>query len=164
MSNVITQKAKPKEQPVARSGPLVPYGEFPFFLSRVREEFDRMFERFSHAWPGIWEGNGWRWGVDVREEDDAVVVRAEAPGFQASDFDLQVSDNRLILRAAKKVETKDDQGKRREYREQECYQSVTLPPGIDRNKVEASYHNGILTVTMPKTPDSRPQKITVKDA
>jgi HSP20 family protein len=124
-----------------------------------------LFERFSRDWPGLGEGggNGWRGGVEVRDEDDAVVVRAEAPGFEAGDFDVQVSDNRLILRAAKKVETKDDQGKRREYPEQECYQSVTLPAAIDRDKVEAKYHNGVLTVTLAKTAEGKARRVAVKN-
>jgi HSP20 family protein len=164
MSSATTEKTKGKEEPVARGGALTPYRDFPFFLSRMRDEFDQLFERLCRGWPSLWEGgaNAWRWGVDVREEDEAVVVRAEAPGFEAGDFDLQVSDNRLILRAAKKVETKDEQGKRREYREQECYQSVTLPVGIDKDKVEARYHNGVLTVTLPKTAESKAKRIAVK--
>jgi HSP20 family protein len=146
------------------SGALSPFGEFPFFLSRMRDEFDRLFERLSRQWPGLAEGEGWRWGLDVREEDDAVVVRAEAPGFEAGDFDIQVSDNRLILRAPRKAETKDKEGKVSEYREREYHESVTLPPRIDRSKVEARYYNGVLTVTLARTPEARPQRITVKSS
>jgi HSP20 family protein len=166
MPTLIPQKTKQKEEAAPRGGALIPRGEFPFFLSQLRDEFDQLFEQFSRGWPSLWEGeaSAWRWGLDVREEDDAVVVRAEAPGFEPGDLDLQVSENRLILRASKKVETKDEQGKRHEYREQECYQSVTLPPGIDKDRVEAKYHNGVLTVTMPKTAESRAKRITVKKA
>jgi HSP20 family protein len=73
-----------------------------------------------------------------------------------------VTDQRLVLRAAKKVEAKDEKGKIREYREQECYESVTLPSGIDKDKVEAKYHNGVLIVTFPKTVEGKGKKITVK--
>jgi HSP20 family protein len=128
------------------------------------DEFDQLLERFSRQWPSLWEGDGWRWGLDVRDEDDAVVVQAEAPGFEAGDFDVQVSDNRLVLRATKKAETKGEEGKTREVREWECYQSVTLPPGIDRGKVEAKYHNGILTVRLPKTPEGKGRRVPVKNA
>ena len=91
-------------------------------------------------------------------------MQAEAPGFEAGDFDVQVSDNQLVLRAAKKVETKDKEGKTSEYREQECYESVTLPPGIDRGKVEAKYHNGVLTMTFPKTAEGKARRVPVKNA
>ncbi len=162
MATQIAQKTKEKEEVAPRGGALAPVREFPFFLSRMRDEFDRLLDRLSHHWPGLWGGDGWRWGLDVRDEDDAVVVQAEAPGFEAGDFDVQVSDNRLVLRASKKVETKDEKGQIREYREQKCYESVTLPPGINRDKVEAGYHNGVLTVRLPKTPEGKGKHIPVK--
>jgi HSP20 family protein len=137
--------------------------DFPFQLSRMRAEFDRLLERLAGEWPSTWEGNGWRWGMDVEDQDDAVIVKAEAPGFEAGDFDLQVSDNRLVLRAAKKVESKGKKGET-EVREQECYQSVTLPDGIDKEKVEAKYHNGVLTVNLPKTAEGKAKRIAVKNA
>jgi HSP20 family protein len=162
MATQIAQKTKEKEEAAPRGGALVPSREFPFFLSRMRDEFDRLLDRLSQHWPSLWGGDGWRWGVDVRDEDDAVVVEAEAPGFEAGDFDIQVSDNRLVLRASKKVETKDEKGQVREYREQKCYESVTLPSGINRDKVEAGYHNGVLTVTLPKTAEAKAKRVTVK--
>jgi HSP20 family protein len=160
MTTQIAQKTKEQEEG-APGGALAPHREFPFFLSQMRDEFDRLFDRLGRQWPGL-KGDGWRWGLTVRDEDEAVVVQAEAPGFEAGDFDVRVSDNRLVLRAEKKVETKKDEGKTREYREQKCYESVTLPAGIDRDKVEAKYHNGVLTVTLPRTAGSKARRITVK--
>jgi HSP20 family protein len=157
MTTQITQKTKQKEEATPRGEALAPYREFPFFLSRMRDEFDRLLDRFTGHWPSLWEGAGddWRWDVDVRDDDDAIVVHAEAPGFEAGDFDVQVQDNRLVLRASRKEETKGKEGKTREYREQKCYQSVTLPAGINKDKVEAGYHNGVLTVTLPKTAEGK---------
>ena len=100
----------------------------------------------------------------MRDQEDAIVVEAEAPGFEPGDFDVQVSDNRLVLHAANKVETKAKEGTATEYSEQECYESVTLPAGIDRDKVEANYHNGVLTVTIPKTADGKARHVPVKNA
>jgi len=164
MANPSTQLTKQKEEPAGRGRTLARYGEFPFFLSQMRDEFDRMFERFSREWPSLTGGTGWRWGLDIRDEEDAVVVQAEAPGFDAGDFDIQVSDNRLVLRAAKKTETKGKEGKTEEYRERECYESVTLPTGIDKDKVEAKYHNGVLTVRLPRTAAGKAKRIAVKSS
>ena len=69
----------------------------------------------------------------------------------------------MTLRAAKKVETKGEAGES-EVREQECYQSVSLPDGIDQDKVEAKYRSGVLTVTLPKTIESKARRIAVKSA
>ncbi|MCL6502391.1 MAG: Hsp20/alpha crystallin family protein [Pirellulales bacterium] len=150
------------QEPAETTAPLAVRSEFPFLLSRMRGEFDRLIDRLFHDWSGLWHGTGWRWGLEVRDEDEAVVVEAEAPGFEPQDFDLQVSDNRLVLRAAKTVQRKDEKGQLREYREEKCYESVTLPADIDRDKVEARYHNGILTITMPKTAASKARHIEVK--
>ncbi len=162
MATQIVQKEKDREKAAPRRGALAPHREFPFFLSRMRDQFDQLFDRLVRQWPSLAEGDGWRWGLDVRDEADAIVVQAEAPGFEAGDIDVQVSDDRLVLRASKKVETKDETGKIREYREQKCYESVTLPAGINRDKVEAKDHNGVLTVTLPKTAESKAKKIAVK--
>jgi HSP20 family protein len=162
MATQITPKTQPQEEAAPRGRALAPFHDFPFFLSRMRDEFDQLLNRLSSRWPSLWKGEGWRWGLDVREEEDAIVVQAEAPGFEAGDFDIEVSDNRLVLRASRKVETKDEKGKIREVREQECYEAVTLPPGIDRDRAEAKYHNGILTVRLPKTPEAKGRRISVK--
>jgi HSP20 family protein len=151
-----------KKQPAPASGSrLLPRLEdFPYQLSRMRAEFDHLLEQLASEWPSYWEGDGRRWGLEVEDQDDAVVVRAEAPGFETGDFNLQLSDNRLVLRAAKKVETKGKKGEA-EVHEQECYQSVTLPDGIDKDKVEAKYHNGVLTVTLPKTAAGKAKRIPI---
>jgi HSP20 family molecular chaperone IbpA len=75
---------------------------------------------------------------------------------------VRVEDGRLVLSASKKVEAKNEKGQVKEYREQECYESVTLPAGIDKEKVAASYHSGVLTVTMSKTAEGKAKKIAVK--
>ena len=163
MTTTLLPWSKKKAEPGTKGGLLARYEDFPFQLSRMRAEFDRLMERLAGEWPSHWEGTGWRWGLEVEDQDDAVVVHAEAPGFEAGDFNLQLSDNRLVLRAAKKVETKGKKGET-EVREQECYQSVTLPDGIDKEKVEAKYHNGVLTVTLPKTAEGKAKQIAVKSS
>jgi len=136
--------------------------DVPTLLNRMREEFDQVYERCAREMPALWRGEeGWNWGLDVKDEEGAIVVRAEAPGFEAGDFDVEVSDDHLVLRASKKVEKVDEAGKRREVREQECYESVALPSGIAKDKVGAEYHNGILTVTLPKTAEAKGKRIPV---
>jgi HSP20 family protein len=156
--------SKEKTEAARRGGELMPFGNLTFSLSRMRDEFDRLFDHMAREFSALvkFNGEGWRWGLEVKDEDDAVVVQAEAPGFEAGDFDLRVEDSRLVLRAAKKIETKGEKGKVQEYREQKCYESVALPAGIDKDKVEAKYHNGVLTVTLPKTATGKGKKITVK--
>lgn len=147
-----------------REGALVPTSEVPFFMSQMRGEFDRLFDRLAQEFPMVANGKGWHWDVDVKDEENAVVVRAEAPGFEAGDFDIQVSEDRIVLRAAKKTEKKEKEGKYQETREQECYESMTLPAGIDKDKVEARYQSGVLTITLPKTAAAKGRRVPVKNA
>jgi HSP20 family protein len=161
MTTTLLPSPKKQAEPASNAGFLTRLEDFPFQLSRMRAEFDRLLERLAGQWPSHWEGSGWRWGLNVEDQDDAVVVRAEAPGFELGDFDVQVSENRLVLRAAKKVETKSKEGET-EVSEQECYQSVCLPDGIDKDKVEAKYRNGVLTVKLPKTAEGKAKRIAVK--
>jgi HSP20 family protein len=160
---VPVKRAEKAESKRELGRPLPVFGEFPFFMSRLRDEFDRLFERISRDVPGFWgDDRGWRWGVDVRDEENAIVVRAEAPGFEPGDFELHVQDNRLTLKAARKSETTEKEGKT--WRQQEYFHAVTLPVGIDKEKVEAKYHQGVLTVTLPKTPEGKGKRVPVKSS
>jgi HSP20 family protein len=166
MRSLIPWRSKKKEL-AGRTGQLFPYlplGDFEFSLSRMREELDRYFDQLAKEFAGYLptDGAGWNWGLEVEDEDENVIVKAEAPGFEADDFDIRVEDNRLVLRASKIVETKDEKGKVKEYREQQCYESVSLPSGVEKEKVEAKYHNGLLTITLPKSAESKAKKIAVK--
>jgi len=146
-----------------RRGGLTPYGGFEPF-HRFREEFDRLFDRFLPAWfaPEEGFGRGGHWGLDVKDDDGSVVVRAEAPGFEPADFDIQVRGDQLVLRAAHKAEAEEKERGYHEWRQQEFYRSVPLSSGIDADKVEAEYRNGILTVKLPKTEQARGRRIQVK--
>jgi HSP20 family protein len=153
-----------KAGPGGNGGAVAPLRNFPTLMRRMQSEFDELFERFAREWPVSLKemGRGWEWGLDFEDKDDCIVIRAEAPGFEAGDFDLSMSGNRLILRASRKAETKGKEGERRE--EYQYYESMTLPTGIDKDKIEARYHSGVLTVTIPKTKEGRSKKITVKNA
>lgn len=163
MRSLIPRRNKKKEL-AGRGGQATPMEDLAFSLSRMREEFDRFFDRASREYSSLaaQNGEGWQWGLEVADEDDKVVVRAEAPGFDAEDFDLRVEDGQLILRASKRNETKDEEGNVREYDERECYESVALPEGIDQENIDAKYHNGVLTVTLQKTDVGRAKRIAVK--
>jgi HSP20 family protein len=133
-------------------------------LSRMRDEFDALFDRFFGRWPVPFAGE-WDvprpWGLDMDDTGKEVTVRAEAPGFEAGEFDVAVSGNVLTIKAEHKQEAGD---KKNGYRssERRLHQSVTLPPGTDPDKVEARYRNGVLEVRLPKTAEAQGRRITVK--
>jgi len=164
MAGSMTVEKQKKPETSTSGGPLAPVRGLPAALTRLRDEFDRLFDHFPFNLPSAWRHieNGWRWDVQVEDKENAVVVRAEAPGFEAGDFDIQAQEGYLTMRASRKCETKKDEGYERS--ECECYHSINLPAGIDKDKVEASYHNGILTVTVPKTSEGKGRRVPVKNA
>jgi HSP20 family protein len=143
----------------APCGETAPRNEFPFFLGRMHDEFERLFERFEGEWPLV-ESDNWRWPVDVQEGDESVVIRAEAPGLAAGDFAVQVHDTYLTLAASWQEPTEGaDPPKRRH-----CCETILLPPGVDEEKVTALYKDGALTVTVPLRPESRGRAVPVGSA
>src|SRR6516164_2965905 len=135
MAGATAQQEKQKKEvqksaePAQKTGPVTRVREFPFFLSRLRDELDRLLDRFAKTCPRLWAHaeHGWRWGLEVEDQDDALVVRAEAPGFEPGEFDVQVQAGRTTRRTARKTETKRNEG--RQWSQRECYQSVPLPAG-----------------------------------
>src|SRR5207237_10479031 len=87
-------------------------------LTRLRDEVSSLFDRFFGSWSMPWEwgmGSDRFWGVDVLDEDKDIVVRAEAPGFDAKDFDIHISDNTLSMRAEHKQQQEHKDGDTRSF-------------------------------------------------
>ena len=144
---------------------VAPRGGHP--LARLRDDFDELFERFLSRWPPPFEpgfGPDRFWGLDVEDTGKEVVVRAEAPGFEAGDFDVQVTGNLLKIAAERKHEAKDKKGDYHyaERRYGRFQRSVTLPAGTETDKVEARYRNGVLEVRLPKSAEVQGRRIEVK--
>jgi len=96
------------------------------------------------------------WGFDVQENDKEVVVRAEMPGFEEDKIDVTLHNDVLTIQAEKEDES--DGG--RAYRN--YYRSVTLPPGIDVERAQATYRNGVLELHLPRRPGSSGQRIPLQ--
>jgi HSP20 family protein len=138
--------------------------EFGHPMTRFRDEMDSLFNQFFGNWPAALErtfGRDRFWAMDFDETEKEFIVKAEAPGFDAGDLDVSVSGNMLTIKAEKKKESKEKKG--REYFEERRFErSITLPSGADPDKVEATYHNGILEIHLAKTEDAQRKKIAVK--
>jgi HSP20 family protein len=152
-----------RNMPVGYRNAFVPFGNFPAILKRMQNEFDELFNRFSGEFPfPVPETSaGWPWEVTTEDKPTEIVVKAEAPGFEIGDFEVEVRDNELVIRAVKKAETKEE-GMYRKVVDQKCYESVTLPPGVNLDKIDAKYHNGVLMVTIPKTEEGKSRKVAVQ--
>jgi HSP20 family protein len=129
----------------------------PFDL--LRREFASLFDRAFPAWPlgPTWEPEPW--GLGMEEREDEVVVRAEVPGFEPNELEVSLRDNELTVRAEHTEPAKGVAGERRHAR---LERTMTLPPGVDREKVEARYRNGVLEVHVPRRPEAKARRIEVK--
>jgi HSP20 family protein len=134
-------------------------------LVDVEDDFGRMMERFF----GPEEE---RWGdllkfdprTDLAETENAIEVTVELPGMNAEDFDVELKENELWITGEKKEE-KEEKGKtfhRVERRHGEFRRVVPLPTAVDREKIEAVYKDGVLKVTIAKTPAAVRKAIPVK--
>ncbi|HLI27305.1 MAG TPA: Hsp20/alpha crystallin family protein [Chloroflexota bacterium] len=101
--------------------------------------------------------------ADVEETDDAVIVRAELPGLRPEDFTVEATADRLIIRGEKREE-RAEQGRgfhRVERRYGAFVRSIALPCEVDCDRAEASYRDGVLRVTLPKTPAAKARQIKI---
>lgn len=101
--------------------------------------------------------------TNVTEDAGSYYVRAELPGMKSDELDIQVSSNGISLSGERKIQ-KEGQARyhRREREAGKFSRSISLPGEIDVDAVDARLENGVLTVTIPKAPETRPRQITVK--
>lgn len=163
MFGLIPSKRNPEVPAVkARQGELL---DLPWSgLAQLRQEFEGLFDRFWSDFPRLnqWDALDQMSGVTWDDEEDRYVLRAEAPGFEPQEFDVQVRGTQLVLTAEHREEQKEEQGQR--HFSGRLYQSISLPPGVLADQIEAKYRNGILEICLPKSPEARPQRIPVKSA
>lgn len=133
-------------------------------MMSLREAMDRLFEE-SFLRPGWF---GWETGtgvlpVDIYETDDQVVVKAAVPGVKPEDIDVTLTGDVLTIKGEFKAEEKSE--KRNYLRQERRYGSfcrqLTVPAGINADKVKATFEHGVLTLEMPKAEAARAKSIKV---
>ena len=157
-------------------------GEWRPFES-LRREVDRLFEDFQlGSWRSpfgrsvfdvqpLWRGEiGWGKApaVDIVEKENAFEITAELPGMDESNIDVKFSDGTLTIKGEKRDEKEE---KKKDYylserRYGSFQRSFGVPDGVDADKIEANFKNGVLTVTLPETAQSQKseKKIAIKKA
>jgi HSP20 family protein len=133
-------------------------------LTNLREEINRLFDYPLGEFGRETEFFGWAPAVDVYEDKDNLVVRAELPGMKKEEIDISLHQGSLIISGERKSETHENESEqsRSERFFGRFQRAFELPKPVDPNKVSATYKDGILTVKLPKTEESKPKQITVK--
>jgi HSP20 family protein len=138
-------------------------------LMTLRQEVDRLFDRFFEPWRGQEEARAigeWAPNLDVSETKDALIVKADVPGMEAKDIQVSLQEQMLTIKGEKKQEKeeKDENFHRVERSYGAFMRAVRLPVPVDAGKVAASFKNGVLTITLPKTPGGKGTAIPVSTA
>ncbi len=102
--------------------------------------------------------------VDIRETGDVLTLAAELPGLNREDVQITVENNVLTIAGERKFEkdTKEENYHRIERSYGTFTRSFTLPANVKTEKVEASFKDGVLTISLPKVDEAKPRKIEIK--
>lgn len=133
-------------------------------ITRFNREMDNLWDRFFSEMPFTGFEREWLPSVDVAESDGGITVRAELPGLEAKDIDLNISGDLLSIRGEKKSkeEVKEDDYFSRESYYGSFQRSIRLPAEVQSDKVDASFKNGVLEIKLPKSEMTQAKKIEIK--
>ncbi len=134
-------------------------------LRTMQEQMNRLLDLAWNKEAGEELAEGiWQPSVDIYEDEESVVIKAEVPDIDQKDIEVRIEDNTLTLRGERKL----DQSVRKEnYHRVERYygpfqRSFSISPTIDQEMVKASCDRGVLTVILPKKKEKKPKQITVE--
>jgi len=144
--------------PVLRSN-LTPASFFANPINRLDSLFERVFGDdggfLGQAWPTL--------PLAMWEDDDHLYIEAEMPGVSENDVEVTFHNGSLFIRG----ERRPEEGRRYLYNGQtfgRFERVVTLPEAVNTDAVEATLSNGMLCITLPKNPEAKPKKITLKSS
>ena len=133
-------------------------------VTKLRSEMDRLWDDYFGSGRRAFKSESWVPSVDVSETEDKIMVKAEIPGMDSKDIDISLSGDILIIKGEKKSEREET--KENYHLVERSYgtfaRSLRLPVGVEADKIEASYKQGVLTVTCPKKEEVKPKPIEIK--
>ena len=134
-------------------------------FTELRRTVDRLFdERFFAPYHILTFGQSEITPIDMYHTENEVVVKASMPGLKPEEVDISITGDTLTIKGETKAEEKIE---REDYLYQEhrygaFSRSVALPSRLKTDKAEASFDNGVLTLTIPKSEETKPKQIKVK--
>jgi HSP20 family protein len=138
-----------------------PFQDLMQINNQLSRTLGRTFSNASEESLGMWAPP-----VDVYEKGDQLVFKAELPGVRREDLDVRVEDGVLTLQGERREDTevKEESLYRRERTYGTFTRSFTLPKHVDGSKITATYKDGILEVTVPKSEAAKPKKVEIQAA
>ncbi|MEW5919441.1 MAG: Hsp20/alpha crystallin family protein [Bacillota bacterium] len=136
-------------------------------LMGIRDEVDRFINDTVRLFDdNITERIGWKPAVDMEENKESFIITAELPGLKKEDIKVTIVDNKVMI-SGEVFEEKDVHEKNYFLKERvrgKFSRGFSLPAAVNPNKVEATYKDGILVLTLPKVEEAKPREITIKDS
>lgn len=155
---------------IVRRDPYSMFARDPFQMMReiARDPFQMMREMMfdptrMFTW-SPWTGRelGWNVGFEVRETDDAFLLRADLPGIRNEDLDISLTGNQLQISGKREHEQEEGERQGQYYAYERSFgsfsRSFTLPESADLDQIRSDLKDGVLTVVVPKKPGAGPQR------
>lgn len=140
-------------------------------LSTMRKQMDRLFEDMlsvgDHDWLGLHSMGGmWTPAVEIKETEKELVLKAEIPGLDVKDLEVEVGEDRVTIsgehEAEKSTENKDTNYFHSEFHYGKFQRIIALPMPIKTDKIKSDFKKGVLTLTLPKVDDAPKKSVKVK--
>ncbi len=155
MANIVRREGE------QRMAPTAVYGFDPFSLMREMLSYDPLRQLDAFGQGGV---STWTPQFEVKETSDAYVIKADLPGVNQDDIDINLTGNRLIVSGRREAEERHEGDNYFAF--ERSYgtftRAFTLPEGVDPDQVQAELKNGVLTLTIPKREEVKPRKISLK--
>jgi HSP20 family protein len=130
----------------------------------IGSDFERFFESFPRRTVS-WAETA-PMAADFFETDDAFTLELEAPGYEAEDIEVHYEGGVLSITGTHSTETEDEDAEKTYHVRERSFsrftRSFTMPETVKADDIDARVEDGVLTVVLPKAPDAKPKRISVK--
>ena len=140
-------------------------------LSSMRKQMDRLFEDMLSVgqddWMGLHSiGGMWTPAVEVKEQDKELILKAEIPGIDAKDLEVEVAEDRVTISGEHKEEKKTEDKEKNYFHSEFHYgkfeRVIPLPVAVKTDEIKSDFEQGVLTLTLPKVEDAPKKAVKVK--
>jgi HSP20 family protein len=127
-------------------------------VAELRDQFDHLFGNMF-ASPAFPMPRGWAPAIEITEGTDELTIKAELPGVKKEDLSVTFDDGMLTIKGEKREEKREKDEKKEYHVYERSYgafaRSFTLPRAIDDKQIKAKFHDGVLTVHLPKSAEAK---------
>jgi HSP20 family protein len=130
-------------------------------METLRHQMDKMFDEIAGYNREVTKT--WSPAVELSDTNDQLILRAEVPGLEGKDLDIQVAREAVSIAGETRYENKSEERGylRSEFRYGKFQRTIPLPAAIKNDQVQAEFKNGILTLTMPKAEEAKNKVVKI---